>query len=435
MFDVRQDPQLVERALLVGIEYAGRQQDDVNDLLDELAELVSNIGIGIQDAIALRVRQPNPKYLVGAGQAQEIMELARSHQCDVIIFDEALTPAQQRNWEMETKLLVIDRQEVIIDIFAQRALTKEAKLQVELARLEYFLPRLRRAWTHLSRQRGGSATQRGEGETQLQLDQRMVRSRIARLRGELEEVIKHRKVQRSKRTRIPLPTAALIGYTNAGKSSLLNYLTQSNVLEEDKVFATLDPTSKRLELPSGLTTILTDTVGFVRKLPHRLVDAFKATLEEAVVSNLLIHVVDASQEDTDPYIRTTLDVLGELEAAEHKRILVFNKIDLVDDPEHLSLLKERYPDALFTSTVTGAGIEKLKETLELILSETNRMMYLRLPHNRYDLVNQLHQAGAITRKTPSDQGIYIVAHIPERLQAMAKEFEISHSEFSEIDIT
>ncbi|MCG8525769.1 MAG: GTPase HflX [Opitutales bacterium] len=427
MYDVRQDPQLVERALLVAVEHAGRPTNETESLLEELEELVANIGVGVVDAVAIKARKPNPKYLIGVGQAADVMKLARAHNCDVIIFDEELTPAQQRNWEAEAKMLVIDRQEVIIDIFASRAQTKEAKLQVDLARMEYSLPRLRRAWTHLSRQRGGAATQRGEGETQLEIDQRLVRTRIARLKRELEQVIQHRKVQRAKRSKIPMPSAALIGYTNAGKSSLLNHMTESDVLEEDKVFATLDPTSKRLELPSGQTSILTDTVGFVRKLPHRLVDAFKATLEEAVIADMLIHVIDVSQPDLNPFINTTLNVLKELNADENPRLLVFNKTDLLEDRERIQFLQGQYPEAIFTSTKTGEGLEKLKEKLDEIFSESYRSVELVIPHSRYDLLTQLHETGGITFKQAIGEGTYVTGCIPQRLEATVLPFKLGEN--------
>lgn len=423
MFEVKKNPKLVERALLVAVQQAGKKGDDPYSLLEELEELVANIGVEVVDAILIRTRKPNAKFFIGTGQTQEVLALARSHNCEVIIFDDELTPAQQRNWEREAKMLVIDRQEVIIDIFAQRAQTKEAKLQVELARMQYSLPRLQRAWTHLSRQRGGGGvTQRGEGETQLEIDQRLVRTRITRLKKDLEAVVLHRKVQRSKRTKIPLPTAAIIGYTNAGKSSLLNHLTQSDVLVVDKVFATLDPTSKRLKLPGGQTIILTDTVGFVRKLPHRLVDAFKATLEEAIISDLLIHVVDVSQPELDPYIETTLNILKELGADENRRLLVFNKIDLLDDEERIQSLRSRFPEALFTSTVKELGLDELKEVLEGIVSESTYPVELVIPHHRYDLVNQLHEAGAVNKKQAIVEGIYVSGNIPSRMLASIEPF-------------
>ncbi len=428
MFDVREDPAMVQRALLVGVEYGKVISDETISLVEELEELVNNIGVEVIEKTVIRVRKSNPKYLIGAGQAEEVMQLARAHRCDVIVFDDELSPAQQRNWERDIrKTLVIDRQEIIIDIFAQRAQTKEAKLQVDLARMEYSLPRLRRAWTHLGRQRGGGGvTQRGEGETQLEIDQRLVRNRIAKLKRELEVVIKQRKVQRHKRTRIPLPTAALIGYTNAGKSSLLNHLTDSHVIEEDKVFATLDPTSRRLELPNGQVMILTDTVGFVRKLPHRLVDAFKATLEEAVVSDLLIHVVDISQHDLEPYIETTLSVIEELQATDVKRLLVFNKVDLVDtESDRIRAIRQNYPEALFTSTQTGEGLFELQQVLEEIVSAQSSPRELLLPHNRYDILNQLHKVGAVTREQAIAEGIYVSGNIPARLMDQVSPFELN----------
>ncbi|MDD4347650.1 MAG: GTPase HflX [Opitutales bacterium] len=416
MNEVRDDPALVERALLVGIERQGQGQNDTLSMLAELVELVETLTIKVVETTWIKLRQPQAAYLLGEGQANDIVALAKANECDVIVFDDELTAGQQRNWERLAGCLVIDRQEVIIDIFARRAQTREAKLQVELARMEYNLPRLKRAWTHLSRQRGGGVTQRGEGETQLELDQRFVRSRIAKLKIELSEVIRHRKVQRNKRTRIPLPTAAIIGYTNAGKSSILNHLTRSAVLEEDKLFATLDPTSRRLKLPCGQTLILTDTVGFVRKLPHRLVQAFKATLEEAVVADWLIHVVDISQPEIDVHIETTLNVIDELGASANPRLLVFNKLDLLPAGSELpTQLASRFPDAVFSSTKAPGGLDSLTARLDRLASEQHNPTELLIPYDRFDLVNQLHAAGAITRKKPLPEGLYISGNIPDRL--------------------
>ena len=257
--------------MLIGITLPGEAPQTTEGLLEELAELVTTLGIAICHRQQLAIRKPQAKFLVGSGQATRLIDEARAHNCDVIVFDNELTPAQQRNWEQsaDDKILVIDRQEVILDIFGKRARTREAVLQVELARMEYNMPRLKRAWTHLSRQRGGGAMQRDAGETQLELDQRMVRTRIARLKRELQEVVKHRHLQRKRRMTVPVPTCAIVGYTNAGKSSLLNALTDSAILAEDKLFATLDPTSRRCSLPGGQPLVVTDTVGFVRNLPHR----------------------------------------------------------------------------------------------------------------------------------------------------------------------
>ena len=331
MFDVREKPKMVERALLVRVVFSSEELEKAPYLLLELEELVTTLGVGVVDSIAVKVRKPQAKFLVGTGKAEEVIELAKAQECDIIIFDQSISPAQQRNWEKDSDISVIDRQEIILDIFSRRARTREARLQVELARMEYNLPRLQRAWTHLSRQRGGGAIQRGDGESQLELDQRMVRKRISALKLELDKVVVHREVQRKRRMKLPIPTCSIVGYTNAGKSSLLNHLTESEVLVEDKLFATLDPTSRRLEMPSGKLLIVTDTVGFVRNLPHKLINAFKATLEEAILANFLIHVLDVSSPEVEEHYNTTLEVLKELGADEIHRITVFNKIDLCED--------------------------------------------------------------------------------------------------------
>src|SRR4029077_2108817 len=293
MINVREKPNRVEKALLVGVFKDTVQKQDAESLLDELNSLVNTLGIPIAESLLVRVAEPSPRYFVGSGKAEEIFSRSKRIGADVIVFDNELSPAQQRNWEAMVGIPVIDRQEVILDIFAQRAQTKEARLQVDLARMEYSLPRLTRAWGHLSRQ-GGGLGGKGEGETQLETDRRLVRAQIDRLKSDLELVRLRRATQRKQRQRLPLPSAAIVGYTNVGKSALLNKLTGAQVLVEDKLFATLDTTTRRVLLPSGQSLLLTDTVGFIRNLPHRLIEAFKATLEEAVLSDFLIHVLDAS---------------------------------------------------------------------------------------------------------------------------------------------
>jgi len=414
VFEVREKPKLVEKALLVGVTPPEVLQEKTERLLDELDSLVQTLGIGVISRVNIRLSRPHPKLLIGTGKAAEIAETAKALSCDVIIFDHELSPSQQRNWEKLTdRILVIDRQEIILDIFAERASTKEARLQVELARMEYNLPRLRRAWTHLSRQRG-AVMQRGEGETQLEMDQRMVRKRISRLRNQLDTVRKHRHLQRKQRQNLPVPTGAIVGYTNAGKSSLLNCLTESDVLSEDKLFATLDPTSRRLQLPNGQNLVLTDTVGFVRKLPHRLVEAFKATLEEAVVSHFILHVVDASSEELDEHMATTDEVLRELGAKDKPTLLVFNKIDKLEDPPRLQTLHNRYPEAYFISAFTGEGLPVLKEKLVDMVQDGVRPMKLLIPHDRYDVVNYLHKIGAVDKESYCDDGVLIRGNVPEK---------------------
>ncbi len=415
---------MVERAMLIGITMPGEAPSLTSCLLEELSELVTTLGIAVHHQSQLAIRKPQAKFLMGSGQAAQLIEEAKAKDCDVIVFDNELTPAQQRNWEQAAndRILVIDRQEVILDIFGQRASTREAVLQVELARMEYNLPRLKSAWTHLDRQRGGGAMQRDAGEKQLELDQRMVRTRISRLKKELTEVIKHRHLQRKKRMTVPIPTCAIVGYTNAGKSSLLNALTDSSILAEDKLFATLDPTSRRCQLPGGQVLVVTDTVGFVRNLPHRLVDAFKATLEEAVVSNFLIHVLDVNSPEVEAHAATTKAVLDELGSAEKITLTVFNKIDAVEDPARIENLRLCYPDALFISAHTGEGLPDLLDRCESILQDGYDSMCLLIPHDRYDLVARLHREGSIEKEEARDTGTYLVGIIPERLHTAVQPY-------------
>lgn len=428
MFDVREKPKLVERALLVGAFLTNESEDKTITLLEELEELVTTLGIDIGGTMLVKVRQPNPKLLVGTGKADEIIARALAEECDCIVFDAELTPGQQRNWETLSKLCVIDRQEIILDIFRERAQTKEAVLQVELARAQHSLPRLKNAWTHLSRQRGGGGvTQRGEGEAQIELDQRMVRDSIAALRKELDVVVKQRNVQRHQRQRVPLPTGAIVGYTNAGKSTLLNRLTGADVVVEDKLFATLDPTTRQLLLPRGQKLLLTDTVGFVRRLPHSLIEAFKATLEESVQSDFLIHVLDLTNPDIAEHFETTCKVLEELGVADKPSIYVYNKIDgfdLKSGELPTPLVGSDLPtkDALFVSAKTGEGMPGLLESVEKLLAQTRRSVELIIPHSRYDIISKLHQAGAVRHENAKDDGVHVVALIPPSLGGLVDEF-------------
>ncbi len=405
-------------AYLVGVcEYG--MEDDPDALLDELGELVATIGIPTGGREIVRIREAHPRFLVGSGKAEQIRDRALALGCEIIVFDVSLAPAQQRNWEELCGMSVIDRQEVILDIFASRARTKEAVLQVELARAEYMLPRLRGAWGHLNRQRGGGGvTQRGEGEAQSELDARMTRERIAKLKLELEAVKRHRQVQRKRRERVPLPTAAIVGYTNAGKSSLLNVLTGASVHAEDALFATLDPTTRQLLLPGGGKLLLTDTVGFVRRLPHRLVEAFKATLEEAVVADFLIHVLDCSSPDMERHRETTLEVLRELGAEDKTIITVFNKADLLEGHG----LIERSDGAIYASTRTGQGMYVLREKLAELAEAALSASELLIPHNRYDVISALHSAGCVKTSEVRDEGVMLSCNLPQRLRHLEMQF-------------
>ncbi|WP_438479781.1 GTPase HflX [Oleiharenicola lentus] len=410
------------RALLIGVQTPDMASGEGAELLSELHELVENIGLSISphsQLISLRDRA-QPKFLIGSGKTAEIIAIAKEDGADVIVIDEELSPAQQRNWEEESGLAVIDRQEVILEIFADRAQTREAVLQVALARMEYSLPRLTRAWSHLSRQRG-KGKMGGEGETQLEQDRRLVRNRITHLKEELVQVISQRATQRRKRQRTPVPGAAIVGYTNAGKSTLLNKLTGAQVLAADKLFATLDPTTRQLALPDGRTLLLTDTVGFIRRLPHRLVEAFKATLEEVVAADFLIHLLDGSNPNVDHHHETTLAVLGELGAAERPTLTVFNKTDAIE-PKTLARLRAQHPEALFISVHTGEGLDKLLARFEELAVDDQQAVELLIPHSRYDVVAKLHGAGRIKEQESLDEGVRISGRFPRKSAALFTPF-------------
>ena len=413
-----------KRAFLAGFEFSGGRggESDTGVLLGELAELVSNLGIEVAGLEAVKVRNYNPAFV--AGECAEIIAAAESARAGVIIFDDELTPAQQRNWEEKSGMEIVTRQEVILDIFASRARTKEARLQVELAKLEYSLPRLRKAWSHLDRQRGGGVTQRGGGESQLELDRRGVRERIARLKTELARVRTVRATQRKRRERAPFPTAAIVGYTNAGKSSLINRLTDSSLLSEDKLFATLDPATRRIDLPDGSPLLLTDTVGFVRKLPHRFVEAFKATLEEAALSDFLVHVIDVSNPDAPEHARTTLGVLKELGADEKRTLTVFNKIDIAPDGAWRYALSLDFPDAVEVSARTGRGIGELVARLEGVVGETSVYMRLFIPHSQYASLALLHSLASVASQKYADGGVDVEARVPAKYSERFREWEL-----------
>ena len=425
MFEVREKPKLVQRAYLISFIEHERDHQGAESLLDELEELVKNLGIGMVGRRVVRIRKPSPRFILGKGKVEEALKDLKDSHADVLIFDNELSPAQQRNWESESKVLVIDRHEIILDVFAERAQTKEAKLQVQLARLEYSLPRLRRAWTHLSRQKGGGVTQRGEGEAQIELDRRMLRDQIAKTRKEIVQVSRQRQTGRARRQKVPLPSVAIVGYTNAGKSSLLNALTGTNALAEDKLFATLDPTSRRLRLPGGRILVLTDTVGFIRKLPHRLVDSFKATLEEALVSDLILHVVDLSSTEYEAHMETTRHVLEELGAGEKAILTVYNKIDEAGDELDRIKAKRLSLDSVFLSAKTGQGLDILTEHLERVLGNQDQSSMYLVPHHKYSLVANLKSQGSLQEEEISEEGYQIVAAPRGRLTQKLEPYKIS----------
>jgi GTP-binding protein HflX len=411
------------RALLVGPYCAAGDRDEAQSLLDELEELVRTLGLPIGDKLLVHHRETHARLLVGSGKAEEIIKHAKDGGMNVIVIDHELTPSQQRNWEKLAGLYVIDRQEVILDIFAKRARTREARLQIELARAEYSLPRLTRAWGHLVRQ-GGGIGGRGEGESQLEQDKRRLRGQILQLKRELAEVLSARATQRKNRQRTPVPNAAIVGYTNSGKSSLLRRLTGADVLVEDKLFATLDTTTRRIDLPNKQPLLLTDTVGFVRRLPHRLVEAFNATLEESVLADFLIHVVDASQPEALNFYHTTERVLTELGAGEKPKLIVFNKIDLVADPVVLATLRRHFPDAIFISVLTGAGFETLIARLSEWVANAGTTRELRLPANSGALLARLHREAQVHETEYLGDEVRVVVTLPQRLWPAVAEFAL-----------
>jgi len=421
MFDITEKPKLVRKAFLVGVYNQAGQREEAESLLAELGSLVATLEIPVADRLLMRVQTPSPRYFVGSGKAEEIFDRVKELEADVIVFDNSLSPAQQRNWEALTQLAVIDREEVILDIFARRAQTKEARLQVELARMEYSLPRLTRAWGHLSRQAGGLGG-KGEGESQLESDRRLVRAQIDRLKSDLDLVRIRRATQRKQRQRLPLPTAAIVGYTNVGKSALLKKLTGAQVLVEDKLFATLDTATRRVLLPSGQGLLLTDTVGFVRNLPHRLVEAFKATLEEAVVSDFLVHVLDASHPRVFEFYQTTMRVLGELGADSKRAITVLNKMDLVRDEATLHALRLHFPDGVFVSVHTGHGLGELLHRMTDLLADRVSKVELALPLERTDLVSLLHRTSQVLDIGYKDRYTRVVAMVSPKVFARVEPF-------------
>ncbi len=395
-----------EKAFLAGCCEAQEDIAVVREYLAELSELADTLGVDVCGEMAIKLREPNPRYHIGSGKAEELKTAAAEADADVIIFDDPLGPSQQRNLEHLCKRKVIDRQEVILDIFAERARTREAVLQVELARCRYFLPRLTGAWSHLSRQRGGATGARGDGEKQIEYDRRQLKERIAELEHELAEVRKQRSVQRKERIRNNIPSAAIVGYTNAGKSTLLNVLTSAGVLAEDKLFATLDPTTRRLILPDRTALLLTDTVGFVRKLPHALVEAFKSTLEEAILADFIILLLDVSSPQAASHWETTISVLNELGAADKPIIPVFNKTDLQKDPLALLHLKNIAPDAVFISCKEKKGLDELAERLMNQVNRDSAIQELEIPPEQSGLIAQLYAKCCIFESEYTESGAF-----------------------------
>ena len=415
-----------QRAFLIGFMQSDQERPVVESQLEELADLVRNLEITPLEPEIVKIRTPQVRFHCGSGKAEEVAQLVQECEADILVFDSDLTPSQQRNWERLTSCPVVGREEIILEIFASRAQTKEAVLQVELAKLEYSLPRLHKAWSHLSRQRGGGATNRGQGEAQLETDRRLIKRRIQLLKEELALVRKQRSSQRKSRIRRPVVQGALVGYTNVGKSSLLNALCDSDVLVKDQLFATLDPTARRIVLPGNVEMVLNDTVGFIRKLPHQLVEAFKSTLEEAVLADILLVVLDISAEDIDNQWETTVGVLKELGADEKKMVIVFNKIDRFDrvyGQVTMARLRGLFPGAVYVSAASGENLDELRRVLADFASRSRRLLLAEIPPSRYDLITLAHGSGEIYEENIAPDGtVELRFAIEEKYQHRFKEF-------------
>ncbi|MBA0691569.1 hypothetical protein Goari_009191 [Gossypium aridum] len=411
-----------EKAYLVGVERKGETSDSfaIEESLKELAQLADTAGLMVVGSTYQKLASPNPRTYIGSGKVAEIKSAICAFEVETVIFDDELSPGQLRNLEKAFggDVRVCDRTALILDIFNQRAATHEAALQaslrlfVALAQMEYQLPRLTKMWTHLERQAGGKV--KGMGEKQIEVDKRILRTQIGVLKKELESVRKHRKQYRNRRFSVPVPVVSLVGYTNAGKSTLLNQLTGANVLSEDRLFATLDPTTRRVQMKNGSEFLLTDTVGFIQKLPTTLVAAFRATLEEISESSLLVHVVDISHPLAEQQIDAVEKVLAELAVSEIPKLMVWNKVDKVTDPEKIKLEAERREDIVCISALTGEGLLEFCNAVQEKLKDSMVPVEAFVPFDKGELLSTIHQVGMVEKTEYTENGTFVKAFVPLR---------------------
>ncbi|RAP39182.1 GTPase HflX [Candidatus Marinamargulisbacteria bacterium SCGC AAA071-K20] len=386
----------MNQAILVGVEIKSREtpQWTIEHSLEELSELARTAGVKVIERLTQAREKPDPRTYIGKGKVAELKAIIEETDATIVLTDDELTPAQSKNLEKELNVKILDRTGLILDIFASRAQTAEAQLQVELAQLEYMMPRLTNMWTHLSRMGGGIGT-KGPGEKQLETDKRLVRKRITLIKKKLEQVQQSRDLRRKKRKEVPVICGALTGYTNAGKSTILNQLTNAEVLAEDKLFATLDPTSRRFQLPTNQETVLTDTVGFLQKLPHQLVKAFYSTLEEVTEADYLVHVCDVSHPNLEGMLDTTKSIIKSLKADNIPMVYVFNKIDKVAKPNQVKKSLDQYEPKIFISALDKDGIDQLIVAINDLLESYQEDMSFNVPYNKMDIVHMIHQYGNV----------------------------------------
>jgi GTPase len=436
-----------ERAFLVGIEIYGQEHLlTIDDSLAELSLLADTAGLEVVGELTQKMDRPNSETFIGSGKVEELKALSEETLAQIIIFDDELSPRHQRELEkhLGPAVRVLDRTAIILDIFAQHAHTSEGQLQVKLAQYNYFLPRLTGQWTHLARQAGGGGGRsgavggvglRGPGETQLEVDRRAIRHEIAHLKEELEKVRAHRMRYRAQRKRSRIPTVALVGYTNAGKSTLLNRLSKSDVYVANQLFATLDPTTRRVELPGSYQALFTDTVGFIQKLPTTLVAAFRATLEEIAEADLLLHVVDISHINAMSQAKSVQETLEEIDAGHVPVITVLNKIDRLSNPEAARKTADYFPQAVAISAQTGAGIPDLLEMIRSSLYESFSPILVRLPYQQGQLISLFHEFGQVERSEHGRKGVLMQGRIPGRLVAQFVPWQVKSGEKETEDMT
>lgn len=426
-----------EKTFLVGVElYQQKVHLALEDSLNELTLLADTAGLEVVGELTQKLDRPHVKTYIGPGKVDELKSLVEETRSQVVIFDDELSPRHQRELQemLGRNVRVLDRTALILDIFAQHAHTREGMLQVELAQYEYYLPRLTGQWTHLERQAGGGGGQagstggvglRGPGETQLEVDKRAIRKRIAHLKEELEKVSAHRQRYRAQRKRSRIPTVALVGYTNAGKSTLLNRLAKADVYVADQLFATLDPTTRRVELPGGYQALITDTVGFIQKLPTTLIESFHATLEEILEADLLLHVVDISHPNALNQFNAVQETLDELGAHHIPVVTALNKVDRLRNPEAAREAASRYSKAVAISSVNGSGIPDLLRLVQLELYETYTPIRVRLPYQQGGLISLFHEAGRVEFVEHGRGGVYMQGRIPGRLLAQFNQWQVN----------